>query len=63
MERYTHPLRPQFGPEGKFSGVNKKQEAAMGGGRGARCAPVLHVNEPKKKMRAAHGRARAAKTH
>jgi hypothetical protein len=35
MERYTHPLRPELGPEGKFSGVNKKQEAAMGGGRAA----------------------------
>jgi hypothetical protein len=40
------PWRPEFGREGKFLGVKKKSEAAMGGG--ARSAPVLHVKEPKK---------------
>jgi hypothetical protein len=46
MEGYTHPWRPEFGPEGKFWGVNKKQRSCDG--QGARSAPVLHVNEPKK---------------
>ena len=36
-------------------------EAAMGGG--ARSAPLGVAKSPKRRVRAAHGRARAAKTH
>jgi len=36
-------------------------EAAMGGG--ARSAPLGAAMSPKRRVRAAHGRARAAKTH
>ena len=41
---------------------DKSSEAAMGEGGGAQ-RPFLGVNEPKRRVRAAHGRARAAKTH
>jgi hypothetical protein len=37
-------------------------EAAMGGG-GARSAPLAVALSPKRRVRAAHGRAREAKTH
>jgi len=61
MERYT-PLAAEFGPEGKLWGINKSSEAAIGGGGAQR--PVGRGYEPKKRrVRAAHGRARAAKTH
>ncbi len=36
---------------------DRSSEAAMSG------RPVWRVNEPKRRVRAAHGRARAAKTH
>ncbi len=55
------PWRPIFGPKGKFWGVNKKQRSCDG--RVARSAPFGLVMSPKRRVRAAHGRARAAKTH
>jgi hypothetical protein len=39
----------------------RSSEAAMGGG--ARSAPFRMAMSPKRRVRAAHGRARAAKTH
>jgi hypothetical protein len=60
------PWRLEFGPEGKqfvagnifltFWGIIK---AAMGGGRSVHGV----LMSPKRRVRAAHGRARAAKTH
>ena len=67
VERYT-PLAALVWPEGKhfvsglffyFGGCS---EAAMGGG-GARSAPFGLLMSPKIWVRAAHGRARAVKTH
>jgi hypothetical protein len=37
---------PEFGPEGKFWGVNKKPRSCDG--RGGAQRPVLHVNESNK---------------
>jgi hypothetical protein len=62
--------RAEFGPEGRhFVSGNSlflyfwgSREAAMGGG-GARSAPFGVLMGPKRQVRAAHGRARAAKTH
>jgi hypothetical protein len=65
MEKYT-PLAAEFGPEGKrfvsgiffiFGGAAKLRWA------GGAQRPVWRVNEPKRRVRAAHGRARAARTH
>jgi hypothetical protein len=42
-------------------GSNKKQQSWDG--RGGRAAPRLVRSEPKRRVRASHGRARAAKTH
>jgi hypothetical protein len=43
--------------------AGRNSDAAMGGGGGAQ-RPVLRVDELKKtRVHAAHGRARAAKTH
>jgi hypothetical protein len=59
---------PKYGPEGKhfvsglffyFGGCS---EAAMGGG-GARSVLFGVLMSPKRRVRAAHGRAREAKTH
>jgi hypothetical protein len=71
VEKYT-PLarRPEFGPEGKhfvtgnslFFIRGESSETAMGGG-GARSAPLGVAMSPKRRVRAAHGRARAANTH
>ncbi len=55
------PNGPEFGPKEKFWRVNKKQRSCDG--RGARSAPFAMVLSPKRRVRAAHGRARAAKTH
>jgi hypothetical protein len=61
------PWRPVFGPVGNhfvfgiflyFGGCS---EAAMGGG--VRSALFGVLMSPKRRVRAAHGRARAAKTH
>jgi hypothetical protein len=41
---------------------DRSSEAAMGG-EGARSAPFGMLMSPKRRVRAAHGRARAAKTH
>ncbi len=43
-------------------GFGGSSEAAMGGG-GERSAPLGVARSPKRRVRAAHGRARAAKTH
>jgi hypothetical protein len=61
MERYS-PLATEFGPEGKLWGINKSSEATIGGG-GARSAPFVVAMSSKRRVRAAHGRAREAKTH
>ncbi len=61
--------KPEFGPEGKqfvsgnsyFWGMNKKQRSCHG--QGARSAPFGTLISPIRRVRAAHGRARAAKTH
>jgi hypothetical protein len=45
-----------------FWGMNKKQRSCDGRG-GARSAPFGVVMSQKRRVRAAHGRARAAKTH
>jgi hypothetical protein len=68
VEKYA-PLarRPEFRPEGKhFVSGNIRffyfcgsSEAAMGGGM--RSAPLGVAMSPKRRVRAAHGRARAAK--
>ncbi len=58
-----------FFPNWNFRGVfsvhisftGRNSEAAMGGG--ARSAPFGVVINPKRRVRAAHGRAREAKTH
>jgi hypothetical protein len=60
MEKYT-PLVAEFGPEGRLWGINKSSEAAIG--VGARSAPLILEIRSKWRVRAAHGRARAAKTH
>jgi hypothetical protein len=44
-----------------FGGRMRSSKAAMGGG--ARSAPFGVTMHPKRRVRAAHGRARAAKTH
>jgi hypothetical protein len=44
-----------------FGGRIRSSEAAMGGG--ARSAPLGVAMSPKRRVRAAHGRAREAKTH
>ena len=44
-----------------FLGSNKKQRSCNG--RGARSAPLGMAMSPKRRVRAAHGHARAAKTH
>jgi hypothetical protein len=44
-----------------FGGRMRSSEAAMG--VGARSAPFGVAMRPKRRVRAAHGRARAAKTH
>ncbi len=44
-----------------FLGRIRSSEAAMGGG--ARSAPLGVAMSPKRRVRAAHGRAREAKTH
>jgi hypothetical protein len=47
-----------------FWGSNKKQRSCDGrGGGGARSAPFGVAMSPKRQVRAAHGRARAAKTY
>ncbi len=62
------PCRPEFGPEGKhfvfgiFFNFGGSSETAMGG-RGARSDPFGVLMSPKRRVRAAHGRARAAKIH
>jgi hypothetical protein len=56
-----YPWRPEFGPDGKLWGVNKKQRSCDG--RGARSAPFGEFKSTKRRVRAAHGRARVAKTH
>jgi hypothetical protein len=61
--------QPKFGPEGRhlvfgnilFFYFGGSSEAAMNGG--ARSAPSGVAMSPKRRVRAAHGRARAAKTH
>jgi hypothetical protein len=69
VERYTvHPWRPEFEHEVKhlfleidyflFWGMNKKQD-----GQGARSARFGVAVSQKRQVRAAHRRARAAKTH
>jgi hypothetical protein len=62
------PWRPEFGPGGRhFVSGNSyllfggSSEAAMGGG--ARSAPLGVAKSPKRRVRAAHGRAHGAKTH
>ena len=45
-----------------FLGLNKKQRSCDGRG-GARSAPCGFLMSPKRRVRAAHGRAREAKTH
>ncbi len=61
------PCRPEFGPEGKyfvfriFFNFWGSSEAAMGGG--GRSDPFCVLMSPKRRVRAAHGRARAARTH
>jgi hypothetical protein len=65
-----HPRRPEFGPEGMHivSGNSRflyflgSSEASMGR-EGARSAPFGVLESSKRGVRAAHGRARAAKTH
>jgi hypothetical protein len=60
---------PEFGPEGKqfvsgniyFWGMYKKQRSCHG--RGARSAPFGMLVIPIWRVRAAHGRARTAKTY
>ncbi len=69
VERYhICPWRPEYGPEGEhfvsglffyFGGCS---EDAMDRGR-ARSAPFGVAMSSKRRVRAAHGRARAAKTH
>ncbi len=61
------PWRPEFGLEGKHFYLEivdffifVEQRSCDGG---ARSAPLGVVMSPKRRMRAAHGRARAAKTH
>ncbi len=44
-----------------FWPMNMKQRSCVG--RGARSAPLGVAMRPKRQVRAAHGRARAAKTH
>ncbi len=62
------PWRPEFGPEGKhlfleivdfFIFVEQRSCA----GWRARSAPLGVAMSPKRRVRAAHGRLRAAKTH
>jgi hypothetical protein len=62
------PWRPEFGLEGKhFVSGNSRfficVEQRSYDGRGARSAPLGVAMSPKRRVRAAHGRARAAKTH
>ncbi len=45
-----------------FWGSNKKQRSCDGRG-GARSSPFGELMSPKRRVRTAHGRARAAKTH
>jgi hypothetical protein len=68
VERYT-PLAARVWPEGKhfvsgqffyFGGCS---EAAMGGSGGAHSAPLGLLMSPRRRVGAAHGRARVAKTH
>ncbi len=68
MERDTPPAAPSSGQEVKHfvSGIFfyfwENSEASMGGG--GRAAPQFGVEmSPKRRVRAAHGRAREAKTH
>ncbi len=68
VEKYT-PLAAEFGPEGKhFVSGNSRFFIFVGAAKlrraGGAQRPVGRGNEPKKTGgRAAHGRARAAKTH
>jgi hypothetical protein len=70
MERYM-PMawRPVFMPEGKHFVSEKSKFLIFGGQRscdgrgGARSAPFGVAMSLKRRVRAAHGRARAAKTH
>jgi len=68
VEKYT-PLAAEFGPEGKhFVSVNIRFFIFVGAAKlrwagGARSAPLGVAMSPKRRVRAAHGRARAAKTH
>jgi hypothetical protein len=68
MEKYTLQAA-EFGPEGKhfvsgnsrfFFGGGGNSKAAMSG---ARSAPLGAAMSPKRRVRSAHGRARAAKTY
>ncbi len=54
--------RPKFDRLKIFFGSNKKQRSCDGRG-GARSAPFGVAMNPKRRVRAAHGRAREAKTH
>jgi len=69
VEKYT-PLAAEFGPEGKhFVSVNIRFFIFVGAAKlrwargGARSAPLGVAMSLKRRVRAAHGRARAAKTH
>ncbi len=64
MEKYM-PWRPEFGPEGKHFvfGNSFWEEQRSCDERGARSAPFGVFMSPIRLVRAAHGRARAAKTH
>jgi hypothetical protein len=70
MERYT-PLawRPVFGPEGEHFVSGNSLFSIFGGAAklrwagGARSAPFDVFMSPRRRVRAAHGRARTAKTH
>ncbi len=68
MVALVNTFDPKILPEGAGGGARdliRSSEAAMGGeGRGGRAAPRLGVAlSSKRRVRAAHGRAREAKTH
>ncbi len=55
------PGGPSSGLRESFGGLIRSSGAAMGGG--ARSAPLGVFKSPKRRVRAAHGRPREAKTH
>jgi hypothetical protein len=69
VERYTpmsarvRARRETFCFWNFFFNFGGSSEAAMGGGGEARSDPFDVLMSPKRRVRAAHGRARAARTH